>query len=712
MTQNSIESSSGMGVVVNSNVNVNNDNHNHSTIMTTMVTTDNNNVNPPIAAPIPTSSASTTATTCTPMATTNVRRIRRYRIFPGRNRFFCDGRIIMAKQISVFYFTVALLVGTCVCFFIFDSPYLSNKISPLVPIVAAFLFLFVLFCLLRTSFTDPGILPRATPAEAADVEQQIVPNQSNSSTMRPPPRTKEVMINNQMIKLKYCFTCKIFRPPRASHCSLCDNCVERFDHHCPWVGNCVGKRNYRFFYMFIVSLAFLCIYVFSCIITHFILLSKTMTFVEAVKQSPVSVVEMIICFFSVWSILGLAGFHTYLIMSNLTTNEDIKGSFSKRNHVSIKNPYSQGSIFRNCYSILCAPIGPSLIHRRSYVYCEESIITTAASASASSSANNCNNYHHQPISSSSAAAKQSQSIRFAANVAYPLQPTISGQQQQQQSIPVMANYYHHNHHAHLQQPNKSPQIISHQLKQSNGQSQYYVPIIKNSNQSQQHLHPDSHGQVYLGHDIDELDKQQQRLATQHHYYQQPPQSDNMLISESFNANDPLHHHHHYQTCAQQACYYHQKSSSSSSPSVRHHSNVAPPQSDNYATTMIIDPYYPNLAKKNSPSIMIDTDNDYCNYPTQHFIHNSNSNSNSNSNQQKSTTIPTTSCSHHHNHHHHHHHAANSSKASSSTGSCNSTTTYQSRSSSTNQPHSQPKRSQTTVKGQTQPPSTKQTNKIN
>ena len=103
------------------------------------------------------------------------------------------------------------------------------------------MFLLVMSNLFRTSFSDPGIIPRATKAEAQDIEKQMEnqngTNGANGAAYRPPPRTKEVMVKNISVKLKYCFTCKIFRPPRASHCSICDNCVERFDHHCPWVNN-------------------------------------------------------------------------------------------------------------------------------------------------------------------------------------------------------------------------------------------------------------------------------------------------------------------------------------------------------------------------------------------------------------------------------------------------------------------------------------------
>ncbi|XP_966647.3 palmitoyltransferase app [Tribolium castaneum] len=294
---------------------------------------------------------------------------KKWEVFAGRNRFYCDGRLMTAPNGGVFLLTVFLITGTCTLFFIYDCHYLAENVTIAIPIIGGLLFIFTMSSLLRTSLSDPGIIPRATPEEAAYVEKQIeVTNSANSPTYRPPPRTKEVLIKGHTVKLKYCFTCKIFRPPRASHCSLCDNCVDRFDHHCPWVGNCVGRRNYRFFYMFIVSLAFLAVFIFACAIAHLILITKNEgQFLDAVKQSPPSVIVATICFFSVWSILGLAGFHTYLTTSNQTTNEDIKGSFASKRGQENMNPYSQGNVCLNCFYILCGPVTPSLLDRRGIV---------------------------------------------------------------------------------------------------------------------------------------------------------------------------------------------------------------------------------------------------------------------------------------------------------------------------------------------------------
>lgn len=89
-----------------------------------------------------------------------------------------------------------------------------------------------------TSAQDPGIIPRAShpPEEELSHDSSIL----DSTPSHQIPRIKEVMVNGMPVKVKYCDTCMLYRPPRCSHCSICNNCVERFDHHCPWVGQCIG----------------------------------------------------------------------------------------------------------------------------------------------------------------------------------------------------------------------------------------------------------------------------------------------------------------------------------------------------------------------------------------------------------------------------------------------------------------------------------------
>ena len=57
-----------------------------------------------------------------------------------------------------------------------------------------------------------------------------------------------------------CRTCKFDKPARSKHCSLCDMCVEAMDHHCVWINQCVGLRNYKYFISFLFLHAWLCTY--------------------------------------------------------------------------------------------------------------------------------------------------------------------------------------------------------------------------------------------------------------------------------------------------------------------------------------------------------------------------------------------------------------------------------------------------------------------
>lgn len=122
------------------------------------------------------------------------------------------------------------------------SYYMGIGLFLILPMLIALVDLLqVLALLLVTSARDPGIVPRASHPPEEELGQYLAEVGGRQTPGLHFSRTKEVMVNGISVKIKYCDTCMLYRPPRCSHCSICNNCVERFDHHCPWVGQCIGQ---------------------------------------------------------------------------------------------------------------------------------------------------------------------------------------------------------------------------------------------------------------------------------------------------------------------------------------------------------------------------------------------------------------------------------------------------------------------------------------
>ncbi|CAN6467062.1 unnamed protein product [Victoria cruziana] len=52
--------------------------------------------------------------------------------------------------------------------------------------------------------------------------------------------------------ISFCSFCDLEVKKHSKHCRSCDRCVDGFDHHCRWLNNCIGKRNYTTFILLMV----------------------------------------------------------------------------------------------------------------------------------------------------------------------------------------------------------------------------------------------------------------------------------------------------------------------------------------------------------------------------------------------------------------------------------------------------------------------------
>jgi len=156
----------------------------------------------------------------------------------GNNKLWCKLFCISGPQYyNIFFAFILISLPNACLLYIYIRAY--SQISILYQIIISFfIYIIEIIMMILGGCTDPGILPRH-------------PNDLYYNTNRPLLHT---VLNGNKIILAFCYSCSMYRPPRTSHCSVCDNCVERFDHHCLWLGTCIGKRNYRYFFCLLISL--------------------------------------------------------------------------------------------------------------------------------------------------------------------------------------------------------------------------------------------------------------------------------------------------------------------------------------------------------------------------------------------------------------------------------------------------------------------------
>ena len=257
----------------------------------------------------------------------------------GLNILWCNNRLITGEnyhRLFITFFSYFIPYLLSIIFFLLLGP-LQKHLNIIYILISSILFISNLYFMIKCGCTDPGILPKQK------INKYYNTNKENM----------KYRINGHIISLHYCYSCHLFRPPRTSHCSRCDNCVERFDHHCLWLANCVGKRNYKYFYALLISLNLNAVIQIIFCIDVILLDAKKIKNKENKGYTFIIVIGCIILYNLLMEIIFIGKFfgeYTYLLFKSMTYSE------YKKNKLKIYpkglNPYKKNNFCSN-KNILC-----------------------------------------------------------------------------------------------------------------------------------------------------------------------------------------------------------------------------------------------------------------------------------------------------------------------------------------------------------------------
>ncbi|KAH9477093.1 Palmitoyltransferase PFA3 [Psilocybe cubensis] len=154
----------------------------------------------------------------------------------------------------------------------------------------------------------------STPSAQRKKEMEEIERLEALNVTRKPPTTPVLQPVH-----RYCIRDGIVKPYRSHHCRICGTCILRYDHHCPWIGQCVGARNYKFFLNFCQAAAVFTSYTFGTLIAYTVVASKSS--ISNIDAQQIIIIALSGLFFIFTAALVIS--HTHLILSGQTTVESL-----------------------------------------------------------------------------------------------------------------------------------------------------------------------------------------------------------------------------------------------------------------------------------------------------------------------------------------------------------------------------------------------------